>query len=510
MPARLGPFTTLEQERQEDYLSIWKARSPSDNVGRLYWFDVKGPEARAAFFRFRKAIKALAALDVLPEGLDISAKPGRYYVFWPACGAPSALPAKGRRVVREVGKILESLRPLGYALPDLDLRLSEEGVRVAALDPLGEHDEAEVERLGGRFLKAVPSAKPRRGRTPGLAWLPGLLMAVLGLWLLAAGSARYLNPPEFTVPDLHGKDPRAALEQVAGMGLKVVFTLASEPERPRDLVLEQNPPPGTRVKPGRTLELVINRPKEGSVPRLAGLPLSEAQRELQDAGYQPGPPAAGFSEEPEGTVLASAPPAEAPLPQGASVRLLTSDGPAPKKTVLPDLSGLTLEDARYLISVADLRLGEVRTLPSPQTEGTVLAQQPPAGVTLDVGSPVVLTVAGRAEALLPEQGFMPPPSAEVEPGTAAPGGPAPAPAPELAPGERIVPIRVPLPVSESREPVHVRLIVRDEEGERTPIDTFAQGGTTLEGSVRVKGNARFQIYLDGFPYQEWTSRAPGR
>ena len=508
MSDRRGPYETLQRERQDEFLTVWTARDPAGRAGRLYWFEVKGPEARAAFFRFRKALKALASLGVLPEGLEISAKPGAYYVFWPACDAPSALPAKGRKVMREVGRILEALRPLGYALPDLDLRLAEEGVRVAALDPLGEHDEHEVERLGGRFLKTVPSARPRR-RSARAAWLPGLLMAVLGLWLFAAGSARYLNTPEFTVPDLRGKDPRAALEQVRDMGLRVVFTLASEPDQPRDLILEQSPPPGTRVKPGRTLELVLNRPKDGSVPDLAGLPLGEAQQELQDAGYLPGAPAAGYSEEPEGTVLASAPPAEAPLPQGASVRLLTSDGPAPKKTVLPDLTGLSLDEAEYLISVAELRLGEVQTLPSPRPEGTVLAQSPPAGVALDAGSPVVLTVAGRAEVLLPEQGFMAPPVVEETPAEAAPSEGTPVvPPPDLAPGERIVPIRVPLPASGSQAPVHVRLVVSDDNGERTPIDTFAQGGTTLEGSVRVKGDARFQLFLDGFPYQSWTSRAP--
>ncbi len=508
MSDRRGPYETLQRERQDDFLTVWTARHPAGRRGRLYWFEVRGPEARAAFFRFRKALKALASLGVLPEGLEISAKPGAYYVFWPKFDAPSALPAKGRKVMREVGRILETLRPLGYALPDLDLRLAEEGVRVAALDPLGEHDEIEVERLGGRFLKAVPATRPRR--RPGLAtWLPGLLMAVLGMWLLTTGSARYLNPPEFTVPDLRGKDPRTALEQVREMGLKVVFTLASEPDRPRDLVLEQNPPPGTRVKPGRTLELVLNRPRDGSVPDLSGKPLSEAQQELQNAGYLPGPPAAGHSTEPEGIVLASAPPAEAPLPQGSSVRLLTSDGPAPKKTVLPDLTGLSLEDAEYLVSVAELRLGEVQTLPSPQPEGTVLAQSPPAGVTLDAGSPVVLTVAGRAEVLLPEQGFMAPPITEEEPTPeATSGGSAATPTSDLTPGERIVPIRVPLPARGSQAPVHVRLVVSDENGKRTPIDTFAQGGTTLEGSVRVKGDAHFQLFLDGFPYQEWTSRAP--
>ncbi|HGY08904.1 MAG TPA: PASTA domain-containing protein [Oceanithermus profundus] len=506
MPERLGPYEVLQSERRDDYLSVARAASPAGEQGRLYWFDVKNPEARAAFFRFRKALKALSGLGVLPEGLEISAKPRRYYVFWPLFEAPSALPAKGRKVMREVGAVLETLRPLGYALPDLDLRLGEEGVRVAALDPLAEHDELEVERLGGRFLKARPSGRVRRPREVQ-AWAPGLILLVLGIWLLAAGSARYLNPPEFIVPELTGKDPRSALEEVRDMGLKVVFTLASEPEQPRDLILEQNPPPGTRVKPGRSLELVLNRPKDGSVPRLEGLPLPQAQRTLEEAGYLPGPAASGYSEVPEGIVLASAPPAQAPLPQGEPVRLLTSSGSAPRKTVLPDLTGLTLEEARYLLSVAELRLGEVQTLPAPQPEGTVLAQSPPGGVELDVGSPVVLTVAGNAEVLLPEQGFMPPPAPETLP--EEPAGPSPTvPPADPAPGERIVPIRVPLPTQGTGKPVHVRLVVSDENGERTPIDTFAQGGSTLEGSVRVKGDAKFQLFLDGFPYQQWTSRAP--
>lgn len=510
MSERLGPYETLQQERHEDFLTLWHARSPGGRTGRLYWFDVKGPGARAAFFRFRKALKALEALKALPEGLEISAKPGMYYVFWPDSDAPSALPAKGRKVMREVGRILEALRPLGFALPDLDLRLGDDGVHLAALDPLAERDEAEVERLGRRFLRALPAARTRK-RPHALRWVPGLLMALLGIGLFLTGSARYLNPPEFTLPDLRGKDPRTALEAVKDMGLKVTFSMASEPEQPRETILEQNPAPGSRVKPGRTLELVLNRPQDGRIPDLSGQPLAEAQRTLEAAGYLPGATSAGYSKEPEGTVLASSPPAGASSPQGASVRLLTSDGPAPRKTTLPDLTDLSLEDARYLISVAELRLGEVQTVPSPLPEGTVLTQSPPAGVTLDVGSPVVLTVAGPAQVLLPKQGLMTPPVPETStsPSPEASGSGETSPAlPELTSGERIVPIRVPLPSSGTESPVHVRLVVTDENGERTPIDTYAQGGTTLEGSVRVKGDAHFTLYLNGFPYQEWTSRAP--
>ncbi|WP_293178033.1 PASTA domain-containing protein [Oceanithermus sp.] len=506
MAQDLGPYEVTGEERAHGYLHVYRVRGPA-GAGRLYWFEVKNPEARAAFFRFRKALKALSGLGALPPGVEISAKPGRYYVFWPELEAPSALPAKGRRVVREVGRIVAALAPLGYALPDADLRLTEEGVRVAALDPLAEHDEAEAERLGGRFLKALPHARSRV-RRPWQAWIPGLVALVVGFMLLGFGVDRYLNPPEYVLPDLRGQDPRGALEAVRDMGLRVVFVEASNPEKPRDVVLEQNPPPGTRVKPGRKLELTLNRPKTGTVPDLTDLPAGEALRKLEESGYVPAAGAEGPSDLPEGRVLATAPPAEAPLPQGASVRVLTSAGTPPERTVLPDLTGLSLDDARYLLSVADLRLGDVQEVPAPEPEGTVLSQSPPAGVALDVGSPVTVTVATRGEVLLPENAtYAPPPPPDTAPENPAPTGAPESPPVELGPGERIVPIRVPLPQG-TGGPVHVRLVVEDEAGRRVPIDTYAPGGTTLEGSVKVKGTARFQLFLDEFLYQQWTSQAP--
>lgn len=508
MPERLGPYEVLHQERGEAFLSVWRVRGGAGE-GTLYWFEVREPEARAAFFRFRKALRALASLNALPEGVEISAKPGLYYVFWPDVGAPSALPAKGRKVVSEVGRILAALAPLGYALPDLDLRLGETGIVAARLDPLAEHDEAEAARLGGRFMKGLPANRAGLRSRPRLqAWLPGLLLGLLGTLLIIAAANRYLNPPEYTLPDLRGLTAREALEKVNPMGLKVVFSEAGDPDKPRDIVIEQNPEPGSRVKPQHRLELLINRPKEGVVPKLTGLPLEEAQQRLAASGFQPADIKSTHSDRPAGTVLATAPPAEAPLPQGAQIRLLVSEGPNTRTTILPDLTNLNLEDAKYLLSVAELRVGDVQEIPSPEPEGTVLSQSPPAGSELAVGSPVTITVAARSEVLLPNNTLLEP---ETPPDT----GENDVLPPEtdnadvvLAPGERIVPIRVSLPKQSNRATVHVRLVVEDENGSRTPIDTYAPVGTVLEGSVRVKGDAHFKLYLDDFLYQQWDSQAP--
>jgi len=511
MSERLGPYQVIQLERREGFLSIWRAQGKGKE-GRLYWFEVKGPEARAAFFRFRKALRALAPLGVLPAGIEISAKPGLYYVFWPKVNSPSALPPKGRKVVNEVGRVLAALAPLGYALPDLDLRLGENGVVVAGLEPLAEHDEIEATRLGGRFLKGIAASKTRPSSKRGSRnWLPGLLLALLGAFLLVAGANRYLNPPVFTLPDLRGLSAKEALEKVDSMGLKVVFNETSDPEKPIDVIVEQNPEPGAHIKPQHRLELFINHPKEGFIPKLTGLPLDEAQRVLSVNGFQPAEIKSSYSNVPAGIVISSAPPAGVPLPQGAQIKLLVSAGPNPKTTLLPDLTGLSLEEARYLLSTAELQIGDVQEVPSPEPNGTVLAQSPPAGSEIAVGSPVTLTVASKAEVLIPRN----PPGAPVaHPQLERPPetenqtrNPTPVKNEELSPGEKIVPIRVSIPQQSNRATVHVRLVVQDESGSKTPIDTYAPVGTTLEGSVRIKGKARFQLYLDGFLYQQWDSEA---
>ncbi len=531
MPALDGKYEIGKELHQDGFLKVYEVAGP-EGEGTLYWFEVHTPEARAVFYRYRKALKRLEELGVL-RGVTISAKPGRYYVFWPRVAAPAALPPKGRRVRQEVGRVLEALAPFQYALPDLDLRLEESGLVVADLKPLAQHTPEEIPRLNGQFARYTRARPARRSRRWAGGWVPGLLMALLGAVALGQGVYRYLNPPEYTLPDLKGLSPRAALEQVHDMGLRIEFREASDPTRPRDVILEQTPDPGTRVKPGRRLELVLNRPKPGRVPELAEMGVDEAQKTLEDSGYAVGRVVYVHADAPQETVIATRPAASTPLALGQPVDLLVSQGPAEEQTVLPDLRGLSLEEAQYLLSVADLRVGAIQEELSPAPPGEVLDQSPPPGVVLPVGSPVTLKVSTQAEVLLPAE----PPgpllpqefTAPLEPGPAlpspAPAGEEPAPdlslpaptelepgpqalepAPSLPPGARLVPIRIPIARDLGESPVHVRLVVVDEGGEREAFNTFVQPGSVLEGSLEVRGTATFRLYLNDFLYQEWQSR----
>ena len=476
MPERGGKYEVLAEEAREGYLETLRVRGP-EGEGRLFWFEVHDPEARAAFFRYRNALKRLERLGALSPGVEISARPGRYYVFWPAGGEP--VPPKGRRARRALAEIEAALRPFGYRLSEAVV--GSEGGRPRVL---------ELHPFPTAPAEPAPAASRRR---PALAgWLPGLLLALLGLGLLAAGVQRYFNPPSFTLPDLTGVPAASAKKRLSGRGLVLAFVAESDPAAPAGVILRQDPPPGTRLKPGRRVQLVYNRPEHRQVPALAGKTRAEAEALLAELGYRVAEPAQTHDESPPDTVLASDPPAGTPLAAGQPVRLLVSLGPAPRRTLVPDLEGTDPEEARALLELAGLRLGQEEALPSPLPEGTLLAQSPGPGTVIEEGAPVVTARAVHPEILLPEAAPSPPTPAPEEP---------PAPAPEEPEAGRPVPLDVRLPEGLEGQPV--RLTVTDEAGTRVLYEGPTQKGWRLEGEVRVQGKATFRLYVGDYLYQEW-------
>jgi beta-lactam-binding protein with PASTA domain len=311
----------------------------------------------------------------------------------------------------------------------------------------------------------------------------------LGGLALFLGAERYLNPPQYILPDLHGKTPRQAVEAVRGMGLRVEFVEGSDQSQPKETILEQSPEAGSIVKPGRRLELVLNRPKLGSVPTLVGRPLEDAQRALETAGYVVGPISRVSAEATAGTVLASLPAPGTELRQGESVRLLVSTGPRSSlDTILPDLTGLTLEDAQYLLNIAELK-PQVSRVASGAPEGQVLAQQPNPGTLMNKNAVVRLTVAAQPAVSLPQN---------------SPFAPSSRPEPQAE--VRNVPLSVTLP--SDQEGAQVRLTVDDAN---PPTRVLYEGplppGGRIEvaGGVPVQGNATFRLYVNGELYQEWTN-----
>lgn len=132
-----------------------------------------------------------------------------------------------------------------------------------------------------------------------------------------------------------------------------------------------------------------------AVPRLLGLELDAARRELSALGYRVR--IADAREHPSarrGVVIAQDPPPAVALTQGGTVEIVPSAGPA--DAPIPDLVGLDAALAARILAAAGFRVGGVDSVLDPRGEaGTVLGTRPSAGAGRRAGEPVDLIVNAR-------------------------------------------------------------------------------------------------------------------
>ncbi len=142
--------------------------------------------------------------------------------------------------------------------------------------------------------------------------------------------------------------------------------------------------------------------RDHPVARVLGLPQSEAEKELNQAGLKPRIEAeASDPVIPAGHIIWQDPPPGTVLPRGALIHLTASSGPAP--IAVPDLTGFEVEQARQVIEAAGLRLGEVDTVPNAAEAGVVVSTRPPTGATRPPTATVGLIVSkGPADIRVPD------------------------------------------------------------------------------------------------------------
>jgi beta-lactam-binding protein with PASTA domain len=155
-------------------------------------------------------------------------------------------------------------------------------------------------------------------------------------------------------------------------------------------VFEQRPDGGEEADEGSTVILLVSRgPAETTVPNVVGLRLEAALDKLDEAEL--GAQQRGvFSEEPRGTVVAQDPSGGERAPRNSRVRINVSRGTG--RVTVPNVVGQTASDAGANLREAGLQ-ARVVSVPSAEAEGTVVAQNPPAGSELGRGESVRINVS---------------------------------------------------------------------------------------------------------------------
>lgn len=141
----------------------------------------------------------------------------------------------------------------------------------------------------------------------------------------------------------------------------------------------------------------MTRPREVSVPDVAGLSLEEAISELEALNLQIGNVNEEYHEEvEEGIVIRSNPSPDSVLRENASVNLYVSLGE--ERVVLDDYTDYSYEDARAELSELGLRVEREEAFSSSIAEGNVITQSLAAGEeVIPSESTIVLTVSSGPE-----------------------------------------------------------------------------------------------------------------
>jgi beta-lactam-binding protein with PASTA domain len=162
------------------------------------------------------------------------------------------------------------------------------------------------------------------------------------------------GPEQVLVPSVTGKELTSALLELQAKELYPQIQLRySGSAAEKGMILEQDPQPGTIVKAGRRIRLVISQgARLSAVENVVGRTLNDVRIEIAQAA------ASGFglitlkepflyktSEAPAGTILEQNPQAGTPLGGPMELALVVSRGPNSGMKEMPSVIGLSLAEA---------------------------------------------------------------------------------------------------------------------------------------------------------------------
>jgi beta-lactam-binding protein with PASTA domain len=252
-------------------------------------------------------------------------------------------------------------------------------------------------------------ALPRRAFPYLIAAVGGFLIAYVAVFLFAFPAE--VLPDDGILPKVVGKtfEDASAILQKAGFPAQQGESRYHK-SLPANIVLQQDPPAGSRQKRGTTVVLAISAgQRNAEVPVTTNMSQQQARIAIENTGLTLGTVTEQLADQPRGLVIASSPPAGTRIELPGSVDIVLSKGPATVQ--VPDLYGRTVGEARSMIEQIGLRIAGVsRDTSSLQPENTVIRQSPSAGQNVSAGSPVSLTVSH----------FPPPPSIRIDTGRTVP------------------------------------------------------------------------------------------
>jgi len=238
--------------------------------------------------------------------------------------------------------------------------------------------------------------------------LLGAICTVIGILLIAFFSLRFYTKhgEGLEVPELKGLSLAQAVTKLEDLGLRYQIDSVYVMDKPPGIVTDQDPDANTFVKDNRTIYLTINTAQAPNVkfPDIESKSLREAQAILEsyrlklgDTTYKPDVARDVVLEAYFGGQLIRS---GEVLPTGSRISLLLGDGRGNEEVELPNLVGLTIDEAKFSLKGAMLSIGQV-TYEGQITDSAnaVIVMQYPlvadSVIKVKIGTPINVTLSNK-------------------------------------------------------------------------------------------------------------------
>jgi len=270
---------------------------------------------------------------------------------------------------------------------------------------------------------------------------------------------------DVTVPSVVNLDMVEARHKLESAGLIMETQESYHDKVPKDMVISQKPEGGKSVKEGRKVFVTVSLGGElVTVPNLKGLVAREGENKLAELELKYLVEKEDAHETiPAGKIIDQNPPAFTLVTKNTTVQVILSSGPETPRDI-PELVGLTFDEAKKAIEVSGFVLGKVVWMDDRRfPEGTVITQLPLPKGEYKPGSLVSLeVVAGKsAENIIFQQDL------------------------------------ITIIVPKSEKDVEVEVFLMDRYGKWRVYKAFHRGGQKFELQVSSAGGGKVEIFFDG-------------
>lgn len=331
------------------------------------------------------------------------------------------------------------------------------------------YDNEEYDEEGNNSLLARLGRLPRKYIVIG----SGLIFLLAFLWAFLSFGNFWSNA-SVDVPNVVGKQVSVAKHILEDNHLRVSVSEVTNPDVPAGRVISQSPEAGSNVKEQRTIHLVVSKgPGDINMPDLRGLRLDDAKDKIKELGLVIGKiTVKSLDNEADGVILEQDPAEGSKLSKGSVINI-TVNRKQIKKISVPNVTGMTLKEAKAALDALNLGISQVSG--DNDEKAVIIAQKPAAGSSVEEGTSIVLTAERKDNAKKT--------NAEATAKSEVQG---------------TVDITVPAGAQNQA----VRIVVADDGGKHVVYEGTRHPGDRVVKDISGTGSVRVQVYLNNVLVQD--------